>query len=167
MSKFVRTSLITLIGFLLGAGLGGYFTFKVYSERYAVIRAFAWAELGLAVSEHEFNSNSNGASSALRNTLGLFDSGVQSSKVDPALRNALRMNVGRLNAQLSVLDKEAGNAEQARLDMLEAQKELISVGWIDSSETNVLRTFQRQAASPCGDSLQSATQQTAAKKPCG
>jgi hypothetical protein len=85
------------------------------------------------------------------------------------MRNALRMYRGEFEAQLSILEREAGNVDQAAPYMSKAQEDLKAVGWIDYSEANILRTFSRQPVPPCGNSLRSATAQTASRpaKPCG
>ena len=169
MKSFFLKSMIVLIGIFAGGGLGAYLTFTKYAQQYAVVRAFAWLQLSLAASENEFDSNSINAKNALLNTLYFYERGVQSPKLDSNLKNALRMNRGRLETQLSVLEKEAGNADQAKLDMSEAQKEMKAVGWIDTSEENILQTFERQAITPCVDSAQSPTKPSTSlnDKPCG
>jgi hypothetical protein len=168
MKRLLVNSVIVLVGFLGGGGLGGYLTFSVYAQQYSVVRAFAWVEIALGVSENEFDSNDKNASSTLRNTINIYDRDAESPRVDQPMKNALLMNRGRFEAQLSILEKEAGEIDQAAIDMSNAQRDLNAVGWLDSSEDNILRTFKRQPVPPCANAAKYTTKQvgTVTQKPC-
>lgn len=159
---------MVLFGYLASCGLSGYLTFTNYAQHYVVVRAFAWLSISSAVSESDFDLHSTNAKKNLLNTLYFYERGVQSPAVDPALKTALRMNVGRTEAQLSILEEETGHADEARSYMSEAQKGLKAVGWIDTSEENILRTFKRQTISPCASSSQSSTKKptSGTNQPC-
>jgi hypothetical protein len=166
MKRIVLNSIAVFIGLLVGIGSGAYVTFARYNRDYRVVRAFSWARIGFGVSENEFGSQTSGAREALMNTLYLFEQDSESPKVDPEMRKAMRMDCGRFEAQLSVLEREGGNADQARLYMSKAQADLKAVGWTDYSEDKILRTFPRQP-SPCANSSNNAAQKTTTQKPCG
>jgi uncharacterized membrane protein len=166
MKRFVITVMVVLAGFLVGGGLGGYFTYVRFSQHSPVIRGFEWLEIGTFVSENEFDSNSIDATKVMNNTLYLYDRAVQSSTIDPSMKSALRMHRGEIEAQLSVLEREAGDQDQASSYMSKAQADMKDVGWIDYSEANLLKAFPRQP-SPCASSSRSTATNVGAKKPCG
>lgn len=166
MKRILLNSIVVLAGIIAGGGLGGYLAFERYSRQFAVVRGFSWAEMSFAVSENQFDQNTKDAKKDLLNTLGLFDRGIHSSKLDSAMKNALRMIRGEIEAQLSILESEAGNNNQAKSYLSRAQEDLKVVGWIDYSEETILRTFKRKPLPPCGTSTQNATNKPAAEKPC-
>lgn len=166
MKRFVLTLIVVLAGFLVGGGLGVYFTYVRFSQHYALIRGFEWLDMGLAVSENEFGSNSIDAQKVMTNTLYLYDQAVQSSTMDPSMKSAVRMHRGEIEAQLSVLEREAGDRDQASSYMSKAQADMKDVGWIDYSEGNISKAFPRQL-SPCASSSRSTATNVGAKKPCG
>lgn len=166
MKRLVVRVIVVLAGFLVGGGLGGYFTYARFSQHYAVIRSFNWLQIGLSVSENEFGSNSVDAKKIMNNTLYLYDRAVQSSTIDPSMKSALRMHRGEIEAQLSVLEREAGDQDQASSYMSKAQADMKDVGWMDYSEGNILKAFPRQL-SPCARFSRSTATNDGAKKPCG
>ncbi len=169
MKRIFVNSVLIAAGFLLGGGLGAYLTFAIYAHRYPVIRAFAWAEIALGVSEYEFDSNSKNAILALQNTLFVYDRDAKSPNVDPELKKALQLDRGMFEAQLSVLEKESGNTDQASVYMTKAKSDMKGAGWMDYSEETILRTYRRQPVPPCTNSSQGTAAQatSVAKKPCG
>jgi hypothetical protein len=164
--KALLPSITLLMGILVGGALGGSLRYRMYSEQDRVRRGFSWLEIGLAVSENAFGSNSGDATELLHDTLILVDRGVQSSAVDPSMKNALGMTRGQIEAHLSVIEKEAGDAVQARVYMSKAQEDLKDVGWIDYSEDHVLRTFPRRSF-PCAPATQTTATNGISKRPCG
>jgi hypothetical protein len=169
MKKILLQSLVVIVGFVMGGTAGGYLTFQRYAREYALVRAFAWTGIFDAVSVGQYDKNSSDAKQELVSTLGLFTQGVRSSKIDPIMKNALRMNCGLIEARVSVLENEAGNVDRAKSYMSKAQEDLKAVGWRDLSETNILQVVKRQPVSPCGMGSQSAAKTTAStiQKPCG
>jgi hypothetical protein len=137
---------VVLAGVALGMGASGYLLFARYNRHDAVVRYFAWAGIGLAVSQNEFDENSKDARQVLLNTLTYFERGLQSSKIDPPMKKAIRMESGLTEARVSVLESEAGHADQAKSYMSRAQDDLKAVGWVDSSDANILRAVKREPA---------------------
>jgi hypothetical protein len=166
MKRIVFTIIVVLAGFLVGSGFGGYVTYVRFCQRYPVIRGIGWLQIGLAVSENEFGSNSIDAKKTMNNTLYLYDRALQSSSIDPSMKSALRMHRGEIEAQLSVLERESGDQDLASSYMSKAQADMENVGWIDYSDGNILKAFPRQP-SPCANSSPSSATNVGAKKPCG
>jgi hypothetical protein len=137
---------VVLAGVSLGMGAGGYLLFARYNRHDAVVRYFAWAGIALAVSENEFDKNSTDARQLSLNALTYFEYGVRSSKIDPLMKKAIRMESGLTEARISVLESEAGHADQAKSYMSRAQEDLKAVGWLDSSDANILRAVKREPA---------------------
>ena len=169
MKKILLQSVVVIVGIVTGGATGGYLTFQRYSQKYATVRYFAWAGIFVAVSEGQYDKNSSDAKQDLLNTLDLYAKGVQSSRIDPTMNKALRMNRGLIEARLSVLEDEAGNIDLARSYLSKAQEDLKAVGWVDRSEANILQAVKRQPVPPCGTAQQSAakTNASAPQKPCG
>ena len=169
MKKILLQSLVVIVGFVMGGAAGGYLTFHRYAQKYAIVRYFAWAGIFDGVSENQYDKNSSDAKQELLNTLDLYARGVQSSNIDPSLKKALCMKRGLIEARLSVLENEGGNADRAKSYMSKAQEDLKAVGWVDRSEANILQVVKREPVSPCGMSSQSAAKTSASttQKPCG
>jgi hypothetical protein len=169
MKKILLRSIAVLVGTAVGCAAGGYVTFRRYARDYAMVRAFAWLGISAAVSEGQYDKNANDAKQDFLYTLDYYAQGVQSSKVDPIMKKALRMNCGLIEARLSVLENEGGNADRAKSHMSKAQEDLKAVGWVDRSEANILQAVKRQPVSPCGIALQSTAKTIASanQKPCG
>jgi hypothetical protein len=169
MKKILLQSVLVIVGIVTGSITGGYLTFHRYSQKYAIVRYFAWAGIDLAVSENQYDKNSSEAKQELLSTLDLYTKGVNSSNIDPNLKKALRMKRGLIEARLSVLENEGGNADRAKSYLSEAQEDLKAVGWVDRSEANILQVVKRQPVSPCGIASQSTakTIAPATQKPCG
>jgi hypothetical protein len=168
MKKILLQSVVVIVGIVTGCATGGYLTFHRYSQKYAIVRYFAWAGIFLAVSENQYDKNSSDAKQDLLSTLDLYDRGVRSSNIDTTLKKALCMKRGLIEARLSVLENEGGNADRARY-MSKAQEDLKAVGWVDRSEANILQAVKRQPVSPCGTAPQTAAKTIAStnQKPCG
>ena len=79
------------------------------------------------------------------------------------------MNCGLIEARLSVLENEGGNADRAKSYMSKAQEDLKTVGWVDRSEANILQAVKRRPVSPCGVGSQSTAKTIAStnQEPCG
>jgi hypothetical protein len=169
MKKFPLQSVAVILGIAIGAVSGGYLTFQRYARDYAMVRYFAWTGISAAVSVNQFDQNSKDAKQELVNTLGFYESGVQSPNISFALKNALRMECGLIEARLSVLENEAGNATRAQTYMSQAQEDLKAVGWIDRSEAIISQAVKRQPVSPCGMASETAakTNGSTPQKPCG
>lgn len=169
MKKILLESIVVIVGIAIGGAAGGYLTFHRYSQKSPVVRYFAWAGIFDAVSEGQYDKNSSDAKQELLTTLDLYTKGVQSSNIDPIMKNALRMKCGLIKARLSVLENEAGNTDRAKSYMSKAQEDLKAVGWVDYSEANILQAVKRQPVSPCGPAPQSAAKTNAAttQKACG
>jgi hypothetical protein len=145
----------------MGGAAGGYLTFHRYSQKYAVVRYFAWTGIFTAVSENQYDKNSSDAKQGLVNTLDLYTRGVESSNIDPTLKKALSMKRGLIEARLSVLENEGGNSDRAKSYMSKAQEDLKAIGWVDYSEANILQAVKRQPVPPCGPPPQSAAKTNA------
>jgi hypothetical protein len=169
MKTLLLRSIAVAVGIAMGCAAGGYLAFHRYARDYAMVRAFAWSGISAAVAEGQYDTNSSDAKQDLLNSLNYYAQGVQSSKIDPTMKKALRMNCGLIEARLSVLENEAGNTNQAKAYMSKAQEDLKAVGWVDPSEANILQAVKRQPASPCGMASQNAakTISSAPQKPCG
>ncbi len=169
MKKILLQSVVVIVGIVTGGATGGYLTFHRYSQKYATVRYFAWAGIFLAVSENQYDKNSSDAKQDLLNTLDLYDRGVRSSNIDPTLKKALCLKRGLIEARLSVLESEGGNADRAKSYISKAQEDLKGVGWVDRSEANILQAVKRQPVSPCGTAPQNAAKTIAStnQKPCG
>jgi hypothetical protein len=169
MRKLFLQSVIAMVGIFMGAAIGGYLTFHRYARDYAVVRAFAWTGIYSAVSENQYDKNTSDAKGELIFSLDYWTQGVDSSALDPTMRNALRMNRGLTEARLSVLENEAGNVDQAKSYLSKAQEDLKAVGWVDLSEANILQAVKRQPLSPCDTTPQNATKASTSvlPKPCG
>jgi hypothetical protein len=169
MKKILLQSVVVIIGLVTGGATGGYLTFHRYSQKYAIVRYLAWAGIFAAVSENQYDKNSRDAKLELLNARDLYTKGVQSSHIDPNLKKALCMKRGLIEARLSVLENEGGNADQAKSHLSKAQEDLKAVGWADRSEANILQAVKRQPVTPCGAASQSTakTIAPATQKPCG
>lgn len=169
MKKVLLQSIVVIVGIILGGAAGGYLTFHRYARDYAIVRAFAWAGIFVAVSENQYDQNSSDAKQDLFYTLNLYTQGIQSSSIDPTMNKALRMKRGLIEARLFVLENEAGNIDLAKSYLSKAQEDLKAVGWVDHSEENILQAVKRQPVPPCGAAQQSAakTNASAPQKPCG
>lgn len=169
MKKVLLQSIVVILGIMLGAAAGGYLTFHRYARDYAIVRAFAWAGIFVAVSENQYDQNSSDAKQDLFYTLNLYTQGIQSSSIDPTMHKALRMKRGLIEARLSVLENEAGNVDLAKSYLSKAQEDLKAVGWVDHSEADILQAVKRQPLPPCGTAPQSAAKRIASTppKPCG
>jgi hypothetical protein len=169
MRKILLQSVVVIVGIVMGGATAGYLTFHRYSQKYAMVRYFAWAGIFDAVSEGQYDKNSSDAKQELLSTLDLYTKGVQSSNIDPTMKNALRMNCGLIEARVSVLENEAGNVDRAKSYMSKAQEDLKAVGWLDRSEANILQVVKRQPVSPCGSASQSTAKTITStnQKPCG
>jgi len=169
MKKILLHSIAFIVGIAVGCASGGYLTFHRYARDYAMVRAFAWSGISAAVSEGQYDKSASDAKQDLLYTLNYYTQGVQSSKIDPTMKKALRMNCGLIEARLSVLENEAGNTNQAKAYMSQAHEDLKSVGWVDPSEANILQAVNRQPVPPCGMPSQSAAKAIASppQKPCG
>ncbi len=170
MKKLLLRSVVVIVGIVVGGATGGYLTFHRYSQKYATVRYFAWAGIFVAVSEGQYDNNSSDAKQDLLNTLDLYAKGVQSFNIDPTLKKSLCMERGLIEARLSVLESEGGNADRAKSYMSKAQEDLKAVGWVDRSEANILQAVKRQPpVSPCGIASQSTAKTIAStnQKPCG
>jgi hypothetical protein len=169
MKKVLLQSIVVIVGIILGAVAGGYLTFHRYARDYALVRAFAWAGIFVAVSENQYDQNSSDAKQDLLYTLNIYTQGVQSSSVDTTTSKALRMKRGLIEARLSVLENEAGNVDPAKLYLSKAQEDLKTVGWVDRSEANILQAVKRQPVTPCGAVRQNVakTNTSTPQKPCG
>jgi hypothetical protein len=169
MKRILLRSIAVLVGIAVGCAAGGYLTFHTYSQKYATVRYFAWAGIFAAVSEGQYDKNTSDAKQDLLNTLALYDRGVQSSNIDPTLKKSLCMNRGLIEARLSVLEDEGGDADRAKSDMSKAQEDLKAAGWVDRSEANILQAVRRQPVSPCGIASESTAKAIAStnQKPCG
>jgi hypothetical protein len=169
MKKLLLQSVAVIVGIILGSAAGGYLTFHRYARDYAIVRAFAWAGIFVAVAENQYDQNSSDAKQGLLYTLNVYSQGVQSSSLDPTMNKALRMNRGLIEARLSVLENEAGNADLAKSYLSKAQEDLKAVGWVDYSEANILQAVKRQPVPPCGAAPQNVAQTNAStgQKPCG
>jgi len=169
MKRVLLQSVVVFVGIILGGVVGGYLTFHRYARDYALVRAFAWAGVFVAVSENQYDQNSSDAKQDLFYTLNIYTQGIHSSSIDPAMNKALRMKRGLIEARLSVLENEAGNVDGAKSYMSKAQEDLKAVGWVDHSEANILEAVKRQPAPPCDSAQQSVAKTNAStpKKPCG
>lgn len=168
MKKLFLQSIVVIIGIFTGAAIGGYLTFHRYARDYAMVRAFAWTGIFSAVSEGQYDKNTSDAKGELILSLDSWTQGVESSALDPTMKNALRMNRGLTEARLSVLENEAGNVGQAKSYLSKAQEDLKAVGWVDRSEANILQAVKRRPVPPC-DTSQNPTKASTSvlQKPCG
>jgi hypothetical protein len=168
MKKLLLRAIVIIIGVVIGSAAGGYLTFHRYTRDYAIVRAFAWIGMYSAVSENQYDKNSSDARGELLFSLSFWTQGVESSALDPTMKNALRMSRGLTEARLSVLENEAGNANQAKSHLLKAQEDLKAVGWVDLSEASILQAIKRQPLSPCDTTSQPVTKTSASapQKPC-
>jgi len=169
MKKTLLRTTVMILGVVAGAGIGAYVSFARYSRDYPLARAFAWTQLTFAVTQNQFDSHSSDARKGLSFELSLFQKFAESPSLDQATKDAIQMNVGRLEAQLSMLESEAGNANQAVEYMAKAQENLRAIGWINYSKDEVLRVFDRQPLQPCAATSQSAASggTVATRNPCG
>jgi len=168
MKKVVLQSIVVIVGVILGGAAGGYLTFHRYARDHALVRAFAWAGIFVAVSENQYDQNSSDAKQDLFYTLNLYTQGVQSSSIDTTMNKALRMKRGLIEARLSVLEKEAGNVDLAKSYLSKAQEDLKAVGWVDHSEANILQAVKRQPVPPCDIARQNVAKTNAStpQRPC-
>jgi hypothetical protein len=169
MKRVLLQTIVVIVGLILGGVAGGYLTFHRYARDYAIVRAFAWAGIFVAVSENQYDQNSSDAKQSLLYTLNIYTQGIQSSSIDPTMKKALRMKRGLIEARLSVLENEAGNVDPAKSHLSNAQGDLKAVGWVDHSETNILQAVKRQPVSPCRAAPPNAAKTIAStnQKPCG
>jgi hypothetical protein len=169
MKKLFLRSIVFTIGIFIGIVVGGYFTFHRYARDYAMVRAFAWTGIFSAVSDGQYDKNTSDAKGELIFSLNSLTQGVESSALDPTMRNVLRMNRGLTEARLSVLENEAGNVDQAKSYLSKAQEDLKAVGWVDLSEANILQVVKRQPLAPCNAAPQNSAKVSTSvvQKPCG
>jgi len=150
MKKIVLNLVAVLAGVALGAIAGNVVFFfspqmfeKIFETRPTSVRYFTWIGLGWGVSESAFEENSKDAKRFLKGHLTRIENGMDPrSSLDPAMKKALLLHAALTKARLSVLEKQAGNADQAASYMSAAQGDLKSLGWRDVSEANIL-TFAR------------------------
>lgn len=169
MKKLLLQSTVVIVGIVMGGAAGGYLTFHKYARDYSIVRAFAWTGVADAVSGNQYDKNTSDAKQDLLYTLDFYRSGVKSSAIDSAMKNALFMNCGLIEARLSVLESESGNIDLAKSYLSKAQEDLKAVGWVDDSEANILQVVKRQPVSPCGTAQPNAakTNSSTTPKPCG
>jgi len=169
MKKLVLRSIVVITGIVIGIVAGGYLTFHRYARDYHTVRALAWLGIFSAVSEGQYDENTSDAKQGLLYIVTYYSQGVESPKLDPIMKNMMRMNRGLAEARLSVLENESGNAGAAKSYLSEAQDDLKAVGWVDVSEANILQAVRRQPVRPCNNAPQSATKTSASaqQKPCG
>ncbi len=169
MKKFLLRAIVVVVGIVIGCATSGYLTFHRYARDYAIVRAFAWIGIVSAVSVNQYDQNTSDAKRELLYSLKFYSQGVESSAVDPTMKNALRMNRGLTEARLSVLENEAGNVDLAKSYLSKAQEDLKAVGWLDFLEANILQAVQRRPVAPCDPAPQNAKKasMSALQKPCG
>lgn len=169
MKRVLLQSILVIVGIVLGGAVGGYLTFHKYARECALVRAFAWAGMAVAVSENQYDQNSSHAKQDLLYSLDIFTQGIQSSSIDPTMNKALRMKRGLIEARLSVLENEAGNIDLGKSYLSKAQEDLKTVGWVDRSEANILQVVKRQPVAPCGAPPQNTakTITSTSPNPCG
>ena len=143
MKRILIGSIVMLLGLSLVGGAGAYFVYRDYLQKSALLRFFAWSELAFATALNQFDHNTKEAEPSLLRSLKLYQEGLQSSIPDPMVSRAIRMRCGLIKARLSVLQKEAGNPDQAKSYMSEAQADLKGLGWTDVSEATVLQAVKR------------------------
>ena len=148
MKKIVLNSVAVLAGVALGA-IAGIVVFSpqvfetVFETRPTSVRYFVWIGIGWGVSENAFAENSKDAEHLLKGHLTFIEKGMDpKSSLDPAMKKALLLHAALTKARLSILENQAGNADQATSYMSAAQGDLKSLGWRDVSEANIL-TFAR------------------------
>ncbi len=148
MKKIVLNSFAVLAGVALGA-ITGILVFSpqvfetMFDTRPTSVRYFTWIAMGWGVSEHAFEENSKDAEHLLKGHLTFIENGMDPrSNLDPAMKKALLLHAALTKARLSILENQAGNADQAASYMSAAQGDLKSLGWRDVSEANIL-TFAR------------------------
>lgn len=166
MRRIAFGTIAVLVGLLIGMAAGALVTFANYDHDYHVIRVLSWAEITQSVSENKFYARTPDAEKFLKIALAIFQQNADSPFIDSEMRRALRMNCGEFEAQLSELENERGNTDQARSYMAKAQADLKAVGWTDYSKDKIIQVFQG-TPSPCATTPNSAAQQSSAHKPCG
>lgn len=149
--KILLHLVAVILGLAIGIAAGGYFAYARYSTQFALVRNFAASAPGAAGSLDKFNKKSDNAKQDLLKTLAQYEAAGQLPDVDPNVRNALRMNCGLIEARVSVLEDEGGNAARSKAYMLKAQSDLRSAGWADISEESILQVVKRQPATPGGN----------------
>jgi len=167
MKTLILRTVAVIGGLFIGGVAGGYAYIQRYDRNHPLEHAFAMTGIVSAVSENEYDKDSSDAKGALLTSLNIYSSAVTSSRIDQSAKNAFRMKRGLTEARLSVIENEAGNVSQAKAYLTRAQGDLRAVGWVDTSDANILQVVKRMPPAPCGSTPQNAAGATGLQKPCG
>ena len=167
MIKFLLRIALVIVGFAVGAIAGGYLTFYLYDKNHPGVRAFAMTGMFAAVSEGEYDRKGSDAKIELLTLIEAYSSALNSSAISKPVKNAFLFNRGLTEARLSVIHSEEGNSDQAKTYLSKAGVDLKAVGWVDVSDTIILRAAKRQL--PCAAASQTVAKASSAtlQKPCG
>lgn len=155
MKKILLSLLVILPGIFIGYEAGQFLPFGKLT-RHDPILSFSWfSQMGWTMTEEAFNCNSSDAKGLLLRTLKVCDIGTlkvsePGIKVDlpDSMKQALLMRSGLTNGRLAVLEEEAGNSDQAKQYLSNAQADLKAVGWRDYSPETIFQAVKKYRIRP-------------------
>lgn len=142
MKKIFLDSAVVLVGIFLGFEAGRYLSFGKYTQHDPVLFFSAFSEPGWKMTEESYNHNSKGAKQLLLTSLSVGESGIQ-QVMPEQMKKTLLMRSALTQARLAVLEREAGNYDQARDYLAKAEANLQTIGWKDYSEAALLKAIKR------------------------
>jgi len=151
MKRILLSLTVILASIFAGIFIGyegwPYLSLGAVPQHDPVLSFAAMSEVGWNMTEQAFNQNSKDAKHLLLTTLKYCELGSNRDLPDP-MKRALLLRSGLTKARLSVLEDEAGNSDQAKLYLSEAQEDLKAVGWRDYSQEKILQVATKHRHKP-------------------
>lgn len=149
MKKMVLNSAMVIVGAAVGFAAGDFIVAMRFWGQTTETRYSMWTTIAQVVSEEAFEKNSPDAEKVLRKHLTLLENGMDPrSGLEPSMKKALLLQAAFVKARLSILEKRAGQVEQAASYMSAAQADLQSLGWLDYSAAHIERVVQPHRSTP-------------------
>jgi hypothetical protein len=158
MKKILLSLLVILPGIFIGYQAGELLPFGKLTRLDPVLR-FSWfSQMGWTMTEEAFNCNSSDAKGLLLTSKKNFELAVTKMS-DPGfkldypgfMKNTMLLRAGLTNARLAVLEEEAGNSDQAKQYLSNAQADLKAVGWRDNSRETIFQAAKKYRIRPSKD----------------
>ena len=143
MKRIVWNSVAVIIGIATGLAAGSLLVAIRFFEQPNSTHYLAFAGIGWGVSEGAFDDNARDAKDLLQKNLLILESGMDpKSSIEASMKKALLLQAALTKARLSILEKRAGNVDQARGYLAAAQANLKSLGWLDYSAAHIEKVVQ-------------------------
>jgi hypothetical protein len=126
----------------VGFAAGRYLPFGKYTQHDPVLFFSAFSEPGWKMTEESYNHNAKDAKQLLLTTLSIGESDIQ-QVMPEQMKKALVMRSALTKARLAVLEREAGNYDQAKDYLAKAEADLKAIGWKDYSDAAILKAIKR------------------------